>query len=457
MTSITDLSAHALSQLIATRDVSCLEVMQVFLERINALNPYLNALVNLAPEERCLSFATAADSALAAGNHQGWLHGIPVAIKDLANAEGFPSTFGSPLFENLIPPKDDPHVARMKAAGALVIGKTNVPEWGLGGHTHNALFGLTRNGRDPNLSAGGSSGGAASALAGNLLPLADGSDMMGSLRTPAAFQGVVGFRPTPNRVPISEEIDPFHLGLVSIGPMARSVADASALFSTMAGFESQAPTSPNSSSRNPVRVGWLGNAGGIWPMDDGLLDQCEQAVFQLHCPAFSIDHCLPPPQLAELWECWMTLRQHALSSGRLLFDDSAKRSLMGEPWCWEIEQGLTVTQSDITAAQATRSSWSETLVTLFERFDVIAAPACQVYPFKAEDGPPRQIASAALDTYHRWLAISLPASLGGLPVISLPISSPSSERTTGIQLMMPAGQDEALLALAESIEPILAA
>jgi amidase len=239
--------------------------------------------------------------------------------------------------------------------------------------------------------------------------------------------------------------------------MARSVADASALFSTMAGFESQAPTSPNSSSRNPVRVGWLGNAGGIWPMDDGLLDQCEQAVFQLHCPAFSIDHCLPPPQLAELWECWMTLRQHALSSGRLLFDDSAKRSLMGEPWCWEIEQGLTVTQSDITAAQATRSSWSETLVTLFERFDVIAAPACQVYPFKAEDGPPRQIASAALDTYHRWLAISLPASLGGLPVISLPISSPSSERTTGIQLMMPAGQDEALLALAESIEPILAA
>ena len=155
MTSITDLSAHALSQLIATRDVSCLEVMQVFLERINALNPYLNALVNLASEERCLSFATAADSALAAGNHQGWLHGIPVAIKDLANAEGFPSTFGSPLFENLIPPKDDPHVARMKAAGALVIGKTNVPEWGLGGHTHNALFGLTRNGRDPNLSAGG--------------------------------------------------------------------------------------------------------------------------------------------------------------------------------------------------------------------------------------------------------------------------------------------------------------
>ena len=457
MASLTDLSAGALSELIATRDVSCLEVMQAFLRRINALNPSLNALVNLASEERCLSLAAEADRALAAGNHQGWLHGIPVAIKDLANAEGFPSTYGSPLFENLMPVKDDPHVARMKAAGALVIGKTNVPEWGLGGHTHNALFGLTRNGRDPNLSAGGSSGGAATTLAGHLLPLADGSDMMGSLRTPAAFQGVVGFRPTPHRVPIPEEIDPFRLGLVSIGPMARNVADVSALFSTMTGVETRSPASPNPPHQNPFRIGWLGNAGGLWPLDDGLLEQSERVLFQLPKATFAVNHCDPPHPLTELWECWITLRQHALSSGRALYDDPDKRSLMGENWCWEIEQGLFARQSDIGAAQATRRRWSEALVTLFDRFDAIAAPACQVYPFEAVDGPPRQIAGKTLDTYHRWLAVSLPASLGGLPVISLPISSPSPERTTGIQLMMPAGQDEALLALAASIESILGA
>ena len=457
MASVTDLSARALSELIATRDVSCLEVMQAFLERINALNPDLNALVNLASEEHCLSLAADADSALAASRNHGWLHGIPVAIKDLANAEGFPSTYGSPLFADLMPAKDDPHVARMKAAGALVIGKTNVPEWGLGGHTDNALFGLTRNGQDPNLSAGGSSGGAATALAGHLLPLADGSDMMGSLRTPAAFQGVVGFRPTPHRVPIPEEIDPFRLGLVSIGPMARNVADVGALFTTMTGIETRSPASANTPGQNPIRVGWLGNAGGLWPMDDGLLAQCEQTLLQLPAKAFSINPCDPPHPLTELWECWITLRQHALSSGRPLYADPDKRSLMGENWCWEIEGGLSASQSDITAAQSTKRRWREALVTLFKRFDVIAAPACQAYPFKAEDGPPKQIASTALDTYHRWLAVSLPASLGGLPVISLPISSPSPERTTGIQLMMPAGQDEALLALAASIEPALGA
>ena len=261
------MSASALSEAIASGSISCVETMQAFLTQIEATNPAVNALINLDPPEHCLALAVKADEALRAGQRKGWLHGMPIAIKDLAHAADFQTTFGSRIFESFIATEDDPHVARIRAAGAIIIGKTNVPEWGLGGHTHNALFGLTRNGRDPNLSAGGSSGGAASALAGNLLPLADGSDMMGSLRTPAAFQGVVGFRPTPNRVPISEEIDPFHLGLVSIGPMARSVADASALFSTMAGFESQAPTSPNSSSRNPVS-GWL--AGQCrWHMANG--------------------------------------------------------------------------------------------------------------------------------------------------------------------------------------------
>ena len=208
MTQITRLTALQLSEAIHNRSVSCVEVMNAFLERINTLNPDLNALVNLITQEACLAMAGEADRQLSSGNSAGWLHGIPIAIKDLFNAKGLATTLGSPLFQEIGAQQDDPHVARIRAAGALIIAKTNVPEAGLGGHTRNALFGLTRNGLDRSLSAGGSSGGAATAVSSHMLPLADGSDMMGSLRTPAAFQGIVGFRPSAGAISAATDADP---------------------------------------------------------------------------------------------------------------------------------------------------------------------------------------------------------------------------------------------------------
>lgn len=459
MTALTRLTALELSEAIHRRSVSCVEVMDAFLERINELNPDLNALVGLMTPEACSAMAREADKQLARGNRSGWLHGIPIAIKDLFNAKGFVTAFGSPLLSSVAAQQDDPHVARLRAAGALIIAKTNVPEAGLGGHTDNALYGLTRNGLDRNLSAGGSSGGAGTAVASHMLPLADGSDMMGSLRTPAAFQGIVGYRASIGAIPAARDADPQGLGLTSIGAMARNVRDVSALFTTLSndrGAEAQNPP-PDTERLDGLNIGWLGDADSRWPMADGLLSQCQRALENLQGLGAHIDFCPLSFSLADLWVCWLTLRQHSLLPDRALYDDPRSRSLMSDSWRWEIEQGIQRKGSDLSTAETLRRDWLVTVETLFQQYDVLAAPAAQVFPFHAEAGPPAAIGGTALDTYHQWLAISVPASLAGLPVISLPIATASATKMTGIQLMMPRGRDYDLLSIATKVEPALLA
>ena len=455
MSDLTALSAIELSRTIASDDVSCVEVMDAFLERIETFNPHVNALVNLIPRDECLRLAREADATPYVDAELRWLHGIPVAVKDLSRAKGLATTCGSPLFQDEIATYDDPHVAHLRAAGAIIIGKTNVPEWGLGGHTDNSVFGLTRNALDPELSAGGSSGGAASALARGMLSIADGSDMMGSLRTPAAFQGLVGFRPTPGVVPLAPEMDPMELGLVSVGPMARDVADAQALFSTLAGraLQTSAHNLPETSLAG-LKIGWLGNAGGHWPIEPSILRYCEQALEVLAAAGAKVDACTSH-QIAELWPCWLALRQTALSPGKALYQDPSKRPLMSDNWQWEIAQGTLLSRDDISAAKQTQRTWWAELSRFFSECDVLIAPACQVHPFKSEDGTPRQIYGRPLDTYHRWLEVSLPASLGNLPAISMPIPGLSPQHMTGLQLMMPSGSDQALLRVARGVEAVL--
>lgn len=455
MSDLTALSAIELSRTIASGDVSCVEVMDAFLEKIETLNPHVNALVNLVPRDDCLKLAWEADAAPRVDAEPRWLQGIPVAVKDLSRAKGLATTCGSPLFQDEIATYDDPHVAHLRAAGAIIIGKTNVPEWGLGGHTDNPVFGLTRNAHDPRLSAGGSSGGAASALASGMLGIADGSDMMGSLRTPAAFQGVVGFRPTPGVVPLAPEMDPMGMGLVSIGPMARNVADAEALFSTLCG------RAPLTSAHNPtepllagLKIGWLGSAEGHWPIEPSILRYCEQALAVLATAGAKVDACTSH-QIANLWPCWLALRQTALSPGKALYQDPSKRPLMSDNWQWEIQQGKLLSRDDIDAAERAQRAWRTELGELFREYDVLIAPTCQVHPFTSADGTPRQIHGQPLDTYHHWLEVSLPASLGNLPVISMPIPGLSPSHMTGLQLMMPPGSDQALLTVARGVEAVL--
>ena len=459
MTQITRLTALQLSEAIHNRSVSCVEVMNAFLERINTLNPDLNALVNLITQEACLAMAGESDRQLSSGNSAGWLHGIPIAIKDLFNAKGLATTLGSPLFQEIGAQQDDPHVARIRAAGALIIAKTNVPEAGLGGHTRNALFGLTRNGLNRSLSAGGSSGGAATAVSSHMLPLADGSDMMGSLRTPAAFQGIVGFRPSAGAISAATDADPQGLGLTSIGAMARNVRDVSALFTTLRDDPAALRQSPHGPSGHlkGLRIGWLGDAGGHWPTAKGVLAQCQRALENLQGPGAQIELCSLPFSMEDLWLCWLTLRQRAMLSDRALYEDPRSRARMSDNWRWEIEQGMQRGESDLLMAETLRRDWLATIETLFRQYDVLAAPAAQVFPFDAGAGVPTAIEGASLETYHQWLAISLPASLAGLPVISLPVAARSATNIAGIQLMMPRGRDDNLLAIASAAEQALLA
>jgi Asp-tRNA(Asn)/Glu-tRNA(Gln) amidotransferase A subunit family amidase len=277
----TQLDACSLSDAIRGRHISCVEVMTAYVERIEKLNPYVNAIVSLRDKSLLLEEAREKDRDLAAGRYHGWMHGMPHAVKDLSDAAGFPTTKGSPLLRDHMPAHDALFVRRIRAAGAIIIGKTNTPEFGLGSPTYNSVFGVTRNPYDLTRSAGGSSGGAAAALALRMLPVADGTDFMGSLRNPAAFNNVIGFRPSFGRVP-----DPSYVATPAVaGPMARTVADAAMLLSVMAGPDPRSPlslpTDPAAFASslagdfNSTRIAWVGDFDGHLATEPGLLDLCE--------------------------------------------------------------------------------------------------------------------------------------------------------------------------------------
>jgi amidase len=286
--SITDLDAHALSRAVHAGEVSCVEVMRAYLARIHRLNPRFYAIVNLADDDPLVAQAAQRDAELARGASRGWMHGMPQAIKDAASAIGFATTYGSVLLKDNVARVDSVMVERMKAAGCIVIGKTNMPEFGLGSHTYNNLFGVTSNAWDPSVSAGGSSGGAAVCLAQRLLPVADGSDFMGSLRNPGAWNHVFGMRPSQGRVPLWPVADAWIAQLGTEGPMARSVRDLASLLSIQAGHDPRSPLSiaqgpQDFSPRAPIslrgtRIAWLGDLGGHLALEPGIAQVCERAL-----------------------------------------------------------------------------------------------------------------------------------------------------------------------------------
>ncbi len=321
------LDATALSALIRERKLSCREGMQAYLARIRRVNPTYTAIVNLAADEGLLAQADARDAELARGEWRGWLHGIPQAIKDTGHALGFPTTYGSPLLADAMPKEDSLMTARMKAAGCIVIGKTNMPELGLGSHSFNTLFGATRNAWDPAVSAGGSSGGAAVALAQRLLPVADGSDFMGSLRNPAAWNHIFGLRPSQGRVPFLPSAEVW-VGLMGTeGPMARSVRDLARLLETQAGFDARAPLSistplgtvdlpQDTKPLKGLRVAWWGDLQGHLAMEAGLLERHERALKAMAAEGAIVETVAPPFDPEALWRTWLVWRR-ALAAPRV--------------------------------------------------------------------------------------------------------------------------------------------
>jgi amidase len=452
---LAELSAKELSALIASRGVAPSEVMAACLDRVRGLNPAINAIVSLRDNDDLMAEARAADDA----PRQGWLHGMPFAVKDLCATKGLRTTWGSPLFADHIPDADDLLAARLRASGAIFIGKTNVSEHGQGSHTFNPVFGATRNPYDLSRTAGGSSGGAAAALAARLVPVADGSDMMGSLRNPAAFCNVYGFRPSYGLVPGDAQGDTFLATLSTEGPMGRTVEDVARLLQVIAGENPQVPFGRKAepfadllhADLRGMRIGWLGDWGGAHPMEPGILQQCEGGLRVLESLGAIVDP-LPPPYPADaLWHAWITLRcmlnANALAD---VYNDPAKRALTKPETIWEIESGRGLTAADIHAASVIRSDWYATAARLFGTYDAIILPSAQVWPFPVGWRWPQSIKGRAMDTYHRWMEVVIPVSLIGLPCLSVPVGFGPQGLPMGMQIAGRAGADAKVLAIGQA-------
>lgn len=460
---ITQLGAVDLSIALHARQVSCREVMLATLAQVDRLNPHSNALVSLADPEDLLAQADARDAQLAKGESMGWMHGIPQAIKDLSNVQGMRTTLGSPLMKDFIASEDGLMAARMKAAGAIVIGKTNTPEFGLGSHTFNEVFGATRNAWQSDKSAGGSSGGAAVALAQRMLSVADGSDFMGSLRNPAGWNHVFGLRPSQGRVPMQPAQDVWISQLGTEGPMGRHVRDVAMLLSTQAGPD---PMSPLSLGEDPSvfagsldsdprgqRVGWLGDLNGYLPMEPGILDVCQSALGALSDMGCQVDEAtlgMPPEQV---WQAWLVWRQ-ALVGPRVapFLVRPANREFIKPEALWEHDQSLSLTGAQLLSASAARTRFYLSMVQLFKRFDVLAIPVAQVWPFDVGLRWPNQVAGRTMDTYHRWMEVVIYATFAGLPAISVPAGFGPQGLPMGLSLIGKPQGDMALLKLAHAYE-----
>ena len=470
--SITELSAAQLSEAIHGREVSCREVMNAYLDQIDDRNPAVNAIVSRRERDELVAEANECDDEIANDLSRGWMHGMPQAIKDLAAAKGLPMTMGSRLLEHFVPDFDSVMVARMKAAGCIVIGKTNAPEFGLGSHTFNDVFGLTRNPFDLTRSAGGSSGGAAVALATNMLPVADGSDYMGSLRNPAAWNNIFGMRPSQGRVPGGPERDSYLAQLSTEGPMARTVVDIAMLLGTQAGYHVGSPLSlagrldefatvararaALDRDTTRTRVGWLGNLDGYLATEPGIIECCVEALGTTEHIGWVVEPAVFKMSPEQVWEAWLVWRHLLVSASlRPLLANPANRDLIKPEALWEADQGAVVTGPQITQASAERTLFYMSITALFDRFDVLALPTAQVWPFDATERWPRRIGDREMDTYHRWMEVVVYATFAGLPAISVPVGFDERGLPMGMQLIGRPRGDVDLLCLAHAYETTL--
>lgn len=461
------LDATALAAAIHARRLSCVEVMGAYLDHIAVLNPQVNAIVALQDRDGLLVQARERDEQLARGESMGPLHGFPHAVKDLQAVQGIVSTQGSPILKDFVPAADSLMVARLRKAGAIFIGKTNAPEFGLGSHTYNPVYGITRNAYDPTKSAGGSSGGAAVSLALRMLPLADGSDYGGSLRNPAGWNHVVGFRTSIGRIPYDGR-DTWLPTMSVTGPMARNVTDVALLLSVQTGYDARVPLSLDGDGsvfqrrldRNfkGTRIAWLGDFNGHTPCEPHLLEVCRKAAYSFEALGCTVEDAVPEFDLDALWSA--TLRLRAWQSGGPLlgyYRDPAKRALLKPEAVYEIEMGLQLSAYDITAASVVRNDWTQAVRRFFERYDYCIAPTAQLFPFDVAQHWPHVIAGHSMQSYHEWMKAVLFITLCGAPALAMPAGFSEQGLPIGIQLVGPNRHEFDVLQLGYAYESTLGA
>jgi amidase len=451
-------TAREMVAAIAAKEVSARELLDLHLDRIAATNPAVNAVVSL-DADRARERAAEADEQTARGDRVGPLHGLPFAFKDTHEVAGWRTTFGSPLRADHVPKRDELIVERIRAAGVVTLGKTNVPEWAAGSHTFNPIFGTTRNPFDLSRSAGGSSGGAAAALASGMVPLADGSDMGGSLRNPASFCNVVGLRPSVGRVPAWPSTNGWELTSTG-GPMARNVEDLALLLSVVAGPSRRAPLSletPGRTFAEPLAAGALEGArvalstdlGGAFQVDHAVADvvRAQAALFEAAGATVTDAH----PVLHSADAAFRTLRawlfQHRFRSLLAKRPDGFKPSLREN-----IELGADLTGEDVARAYQQLTSIHDRVRAFFTTHDVLALPVSQVPPFSADEEYPSAINGEPQATYLDWMRSAYLITVTGCPAISVPAGFTPEGWPVGIQLVAAPRNERRLLEIAYAFE-----
>jgi len=443
--------------LIRSKKLSAREVMQAHLKQIQRINPKVNAIVTQVPEDQLMAQAAAADESLAKGKWLGPLHGLPVGVKDLHETNGLRTTFGSPLHKDHVPDFDCRVVQREKEAGAIVIGKTNVPEFGLGSQTFNPVFGATRNPYDLTKTCGGSTGGGAVALACGMVPLGDGSDMGGSLRNPPNFCNVVGIRPSPGRV----SNVPTHLGWFTLsvpGPVARNVTDCAYFLSVLAGYDHHSPISIEQDgsrfaqplgarSFKGVRVAMFKDLGLPWDPEVKAAVQSQRKVFEsLGCIVEDAE-----PDFTDANECFLAWRHWSteLAFGDLL---AAHGDQLNEYIHWHVEEGRKLSGPYLARVEAKRTALYERLCGFKNEYEFFILPVNQVLPFDVNTRYPTEIAGVKMENYIAWMKSAYYISAAGNPAASVPCAFSSSGLPIGVQIVGRHHDDWGVLQLAYAFE-----
>jgi amidase len=450
--------ATELASLVRTKQVSPVELLRACLAAIERLNPKINAICTLAAESATAA-AQRAERAVMAGDEIGLLHGVPIGIKDLTPTADIRTTFGSPLYADHVPGEDAAVVKRIKQAGAIVLGKTNTPEFGAGANTVNRVFGATRNPWNLALSVGGSSGGAAAALASGMLPLAEGTDFGGSLRVPAAFCGVVGLRPTVGLVPRFPTPLPWDVGTVH-GPMARSAEDAALLLQAMIGDdEGLTPISVRAPWQNlaaavaqardlkNLRIGYASDIAGLG-IDPEINAACRIAAMRLDDHGASIDEL--KFSVADGIEAYLVLRGATMVAR--FFDSLKEIDKFGPNLRGNIEAGMKLTVADIASAERKRAELWHRWRTLFEHVDLLLTPTTPVSPFSVEQNYPDTIAGRKMKNYIEWIAPTFLVTLSSLPAASVPCGRTAAGLPIGLQIIGPRFAEPKILRLAKLVQ-----
>jgi amidase len=449
-------SAVSLARMLRAKELSATELLTAYLDRIDKINPALNAIVTLAAQN-AQDEAAAADKEAARGEFRGPLHGLPIAIKDLADTAGILTTYGSPILTDNVPGRDAAYVASLKRAGAIVIGKTNTPEFGAGSQTFNTVFGVTRNPYDLAKTPGGSSGGAAAAVAARLLPFADGSDLASSLRNPASFCGVVGLRPSPGRIPSADaESDPW-ASLSVIGSIARSVDDAALLLGALAGRD---PRDPKSVAAPPdaldpivparlesLRIAWSRNLRDL-PVAAAVTAALEPRREQLAALGAHVTDAEPDLRAADF--VFDTLRAVGYASLAPLLE--AHPGELKDSVVWNVRKGLALSGGEIARASAARGGAYAAMQTFLESHDVLALPTAQVVPFPVEQEWVEEIDGVAMEHYVAWLRTCSRITVTGHPAISIPAGLTADGLPVGLQLVGRHLEERRLLEVAAAFE-----